>query len=239
MAKPAAPTSKPRRAPAVAVRTDRRADILLAAEKLFAQNGYDAVSIRQIATEAQVPLALVGYYFGQKHELFHAIFEHWGHTIAERLALLSQARASPRDGQTLERMVGAFIDPVMRMRASPEGEYYALLVARELSYRTTDASRVLADYFDPMAHAFIDALQEACPGSEREDAAWAYQFALGALIHHMSDERVHRLSLGEAVPFDPAATPRLVKFVTAGIAAVLGQPAAPARSRSRSRPFAI
>ncbi|WP_372659139.1 TetR/AcrR family transcriptional regulator [Hydrogenophaga sp.] len=229
-------TAKPRRTPATAVRADRRMDILLAAEKLFAQHGYYAVSIRQIATEAEVPLALVGYYFGQKHELFHAIFEHWRHTYEERLALLAQARTAPRDERTLERMVHAFVDPVMRMRASPEGEYYALLVARELSYRTPDADRVLVDYFDPMAHAFIDALQDVCPNSSRGDAAWAYQFTLGALIHHMSDTRVRRLSRDECTPFDPAATPRLVRFVTAGIQALLvvRPPTPPPRSRSRS-----
>ena len=59
------------------VRPDRRFAILLAAEKLFAQRGYNGVSIRQIAEEAGVPLALVGYYFGPKQDLFHAIFEHW------------------------------------------------------------------------------------------------------------------------------------------------------------------
>ncbi len=236
MVKPSSTASKPRRAAAVSTRVDRRTDILLAAERLFAQRGYDAVSIRQIASEAQVPLALVAYYFGQKHELFQAIFEHWGHTFEERLALLAQARAAPQDGQTLERVVRAFIDPVMRMRASPEGEYYALLVARELSNRTPGADRVLSNYFDPMAHAFIDALQDICPGCTRADVAWAYQFSLGALVHHMSDERVQRLSHGEAKPFDPAATPRLVGFIAAGIAAVLEQP--PVAARSRSRPTA-
>ena len=69
-----------------AARPDRRHAILLAAEKLFAQRGYHAVTIREIADEAGVPLALVGYYFGPKHELFVAIFEHWSHTIEERLA---------------------------------------------------------------------------------------------------------------------------------------------------------
>ena len=43
------------------------------------------------------------------------------------------------------------------------------------------------------------------PGSQRADAAWAYQFALGALIHHISDHRVGRLSRGESRPNDPAA----------------------------------
>ncbi len=211
-------------------RPDRKQAILLAAERLFAQKGYHAVSIRQIADEAGVPLALVGYYYGPKHDLFHAIFAHWSNTIDERLALLAQARAGKPDRRTLERVVLAFIEPVLRLRDSPEGEYYALLVARELAYRTPDADRVLTDYFDPMAHAFIDALHAICPASSRADAAWAYQFALGALIHHISDTRIQRLSRGDNPPCDPAARPHLARFITAGIWALL----APASPRSRS-----
>lgn len=226
------------RAPTVKVavlRPDRKQAILLAAERLFAQYGYHAVSIRQIAEEAGVPLALVGYYYGQKHELFHAIFEHWRETVDERLSLLAAARRAPRDAHTIERVVSAFVEPVMRMRASAEGEYYALLVARELAYRTPDADRVLADYFDPMAHNFIDALHEACPDSSRADAAWAYQFALGALIHHMSDTRIERLSHGSNTPCDPKVTPRLIRFIAAGVQATLASDAAPpARSPSPS-----
>lgn len=230
--------SAPRRPPkarAAAPRPDRKQAILLAAERLFAQFGYHAVSIRQIADEASVPLALVGYYYGQKHELFHAIFEHWRDTVNERLALLAAAREGPRDGRRLERVVSAFVEPVMRMRASAEGEYYALLVARELAYRTPDADRVLADYFDPMAHAFIDALHDTFPDSSRAEAAWAYQFALGTLIHHMSDSRIERLSRGENTPSDPSATPRLIRFITAGVQAALSTEAATALPHSRSR----
>src|SRR6218665_2989950 len=76
-------------------RPDRRRAILLAAEKLFAQHGYHAVMIRQIAEQAGVPLALVGYYFGPKHAPFHAIFEHWSHTIDERLAGLAALDNDP------------------------------------------------------------------------------------------------------------------------------------------------
>lgn len=211
-------------------RPDRRGAILLAAERLFAEHGYHAVSIRQIAQDAQVPLALVGYYFGQKHELFHAIFAHWRGTIGERLALLAQAEAGPRDAHHLRRIVHAFVQPVLQLRASGEGEYYALLVARELLYRTPGTEQVLADFFDPMAHAFIAALQAACPGSTRAQTAWAYQFTMGALLHHLIDHRVERLSLGANTPHDPQAAPLLTDFLTAGIAAVLlpgGAPSTP------------
>jgi AcrR family transcriptional regulator len=214
-------------------RPDRKDAILLAAEKLFAQRGYHAVSIRQIADEAGVPLALVGYYYGQKHELFAAIFAHWSPTIAERLARLRAAvAAGGRD--LLRRIVEAFVDPVLRLRASPEGEFYALLVARELAYASPEADEVLRRQFDPMARAFIQALQGALPGWTRADAAWAYQFALGALLHHLSDHRVARLSGGEAQANDPAAHERLIRFIEGGIRAASPRP--PARPERSANP---
>jgi AcrR family transcriptional regulator len=202
-------------------RVDRRAAILLAAEKLFAQYGYHAVTIRQIAQEAKVPLALVGYYFGPKQELFHAIFEHWSSTIEARLARLRAVLIDPADPRTLPRIIQAFIEPVLELRASPEGEYYALLVARELYNATEEADRVLREYFDPMAHAYIDALHAALPHATRGQAAKGYQLAMGALLTHLSDARIERLSHGEQQPADPDAAPMLVSFIVGGLRAAL------------------
>ena len=208
-------------------RPDRQQAILLAAEKLFAQRGYHAVTIRQIAEEAAVPLALVGYYFGQKHELFAAIFQHWSPTIEERLDGLRTAIAAGGDG-LLRRIVEAFVLPVLRLRASPEGEFYALLVARELAYASPEADEVLRRWFDPLAEAFIDALQGRFPERSRAEVACAYQFALGALMHHLSDRRVERLSHGQARANDPAACEWLLRFIEGGLRATLGSPLMPA-----------
>jgi AcrR family transcriptional regulator len=202
---------------AVEPRPDRKHAILLAAEKLFASYGYHAVSIRQIAEEAGVPLALVGYYYGPKHELFKAIFEHWNQTREERLLALRQAANSPTDPLTLQRIIQAFVLPVLRLRASPEGEYYALLVARQLSSNIEEVDTILREYFDPLAHAFIDALQSVFPGSTRGQIAWCYQFALGALLHHISDERVIELSHGECRLGSTDTADRLVRFIVGGM----------------------
>lgn len=218
---------------AEAARPDRKQAILLAAEKLFAQYGYHAVSLRQIAAEAGVPLALVGYYHGAKHELFHAIFEHWAGTIDERLARLRAAQPATGSRTDLRRIVQAFVEPVLAMRASAEGEFYALLVGRELAYAATEADRVLREFFDPLAHAFIDALQAARPNAARAQAAWAYQFALGALLHHISDQRVRRLSRGASQPNDPAAAPLLIAFITAGIDAALSASDSPPHQETK------
>jgi AcrR family transcriptional regulator len=204
-------------------RPDRKQAILLAAERLFAEHGYHGVSIRQIADEAGVPLALVGYYYGQKHELFQAIFDHWGSTVEERLASLRLAIETP-ERQRLARIVAAFIEPVLRIRASAEGEYYALLVARELGHVREDTEQVLRHWFDPMANAFIDALHGLMPHATRAQVAWCYQFMLGALLHHMSDNRVIRLSHGEIQGRDAQGQQLLIDFIVGGIRAALPRP---------------
>ena len=205
---------------AAALRPDRKGQILLAAERLFAKYGFHAVSIRQIAQEAQVPLALVGYHYGQKQDLFHAIFEHWSGTIEERLQGV-QRQAHSR--QKLQRIVEAFISPVIRLRSSPEGESYAMLMTKGLSPQSDEADRVLRDFFDPMAEAFITALHDTL-AAEFPDAvvtcgtaAWSYQLSLGALLHHLSDTRVARLSHGECTPNDPDVQAHLVQFIVHGI----------------------
>ncbi len=201
---------------------DRSQDILLAAEQLFATHGYHGVTIRQIAQAAQVPLALVGYYYGQKHELFEALFARWATTIDVRTQQLQAALAAPR-GDRLARIVTAFVQPVLHLRASAEGEWYALLVARELLHAREDTDRVLRQHFDPMAHAFIDALQALYPQRGRAEVAWAYQFMLGSLLHHLSDNRVHRLSHGAAPTMPNAQSEALLTvFMCGGIDAALG-----------------
>jgi AcrR family transcriptional regulator len=52
---------------------DTRGAILAAAREVFGQRGYDAASIRQIATSAGVDPALVHHYFGTKEQLFLAV----------------------------------------------------------------------------------------------------------------------------------------------------------------------
>jgi len=225
--------------PKAQAKPDRRQNILLAAEKLFASNGYHAVSIRDIADEAGVPLALVGYYFGQKRELYHAIFEHWSAMIEERLESLRQALADA-DGDRLTALVEAFIAPVIRLRASAEGEYYALLMTRGLSMQSEDEEAIIREFFDPMATAFIDAFHKTLaaeyPGVSHAQVAWCYQFALGALLHHISDARVERLSKGKNQPSDPAAMPMLVSFIANGMrGAVRDTRPATRQPRAKSR----
>ncbi|WP_312190285.1 TetR/AcrR family transcriptional regulator [Sphingobacterium sp.] len=54
---------------------DKQVDILLAAERLFAVKGFDGTSVRDIANEANVNVAMINYYFGSKDKLLDTFFE--------------------------------------------------------------------------------------------------------------------------------------------------------------------
>ena len=202
------------------VRPDRKQNILEASQRLFARFGYHAVTIRQIAHEAEVPLALVGYYFGQKQELYDAVFSHLSGTIDERHASL-RAAVARQSGDALANIVDALITPVTQSRDTPEGQWYALFVARGLTQQSIEDDKSIREYFDPLAVEFIEAmhgaLTEDFPDLTQAQVAWCFQFALGALLHYLSDQRVVRLSKGVNVAADPAVAPQLHAFIVNGI----------------------
>ena len=56
-------------------KTDKKTDILRAAEKLFAEFGYEGTSTRQISKESGANMAMINYYFGSKEGVFLEIME--------------------------------------------------------------------------------------------------------------------------------------------------------------------
>ena len=57
------------------VYNDKQIQIIETAETLFADRGYDGTSVRDIADEAGVNVAMISYYFGSKEKLMEALFE--------------------------------------------------------------------------------------------------------------------------------------------------------------------
>lgn len=215
------PAAKRRRAPGSAAQElapNRQHNILQAAERLFAARGFHGVSIRNVADEAGVPLALVGYYYGPKLDLYHAVFRARSGYIEQRLRMLAQAQASARPARLLEDIVKAFVLPVLQVAAEPAGQHFMRILSRSMTDHLEEDEALVREMFDPLAHAFIDAMAAALPHAGRAQVAWGYQFALGALLHHVNDRRIERLSRGESLPGDEAtAGPLLVRFITHGL----------------------
>lgn len=203
-------------APEAPGRPDRRAAILASAEALFAERGYAAVSVRDIATRAGVPVALVGYYFGRKLELFTTIFERRQTYITERIARIEAVDARPDNPAAIPALVRAWAEPVITMRGTEAGDVFALLVARTAWDPGPEATGIIERFYDPLARAFFGAMQRAIPTCPPDRIVWAYEYAVGALLMYVGDKRIERLTDSRAQTADPAMCEDFIRFVAAG-----------------------
>lgn len=189
-----------------------RERILRVAERLFAEHGYDGVSVRKIAAEAKVQLALVSYYFRSKLGLYRAVFQHRIEPISERRldalnSILRRADPAPK----IEEVLDALARPWVELRDQKGRQHYSRLVAREAGDPRESSRGIVKELLDPIALEFIAAMERALPGYRREEVHWAYYFFIGALLLAMANpERMRRLS-GDVVAIDDSE--RLIKEI--------------------------
>ena len=55
--------------------TDKKEHIIDVAVELFAEKGFEGTSVRDLATRADVNVAMINYYFGSKEKLFSSMLE--------------------------------------------------------------------------------------------------------------------------------------------------------------------
>jgi AcrR family transcriptional regulator len=199
-----------------------RQKIFASAERLFAERGFNGVSVRDIAHDAGVNSALVGYYFGGKRGLLSQVYMHHCTPLnQERMRLLKEFSQS-KSGPTLEQVLEAFIRPSLevtvdhhgrsnftRLRAILSGENSALL------------EKLVAENFDQSSRTFVEALQKCLPHLKVDDILWRFHFLLGTIYYTgAGPHRVRELSNGRCDPSDPVASAReLIPFLAAGFRA--------------------
>ena len=55
---------------------DKHIQIIETAEQVVPKKGYEATTVRDIAEQAGVNIAMISYYFGSKEKLLEAVFNH-------------------------------------------------------------------------------------------------------------------------------------------------------------------
>lgn len=202
-------------------KTKRKDRILDAAEALFAKHGFDGVSMRKVAEDAGVDLALSSYHFGNKRGLFDAVLLRRAEVLNEtRLAALERCKAEAGEGgPTVEAIINAFLEPMLAHGyQEDEGwrHYFELVAQVNSSFEW--GGQLMTKYFDPLVRKFIDALKEALPNADPADLYWCYHFLSGALtLTFAHTGRIDQLSDGIAKSEDMVgAYERMVPFVAAG-----------------------
>ena len=163
---------------------DTKSRILDAAETLFIDCGYEAMSLRQITSRAEVNLAAVNYHFGSKESLIHSMLSRRLDRLnEERVKLLDRFDQMLGERLTCEHVLGAMFIPALRLSRDPRVGGKAFL--RLLGRAYTDPSAFIRDFLNAhyasVAVRFFDAFQRALPHLPREELGWRLHFAIGAL----------------------------------------------------------
>ena len=197
--------------------------VFLAAERLFALNGFQAVSVRDITAEAGVNLAAVNYHFGSKDGLLFEIFRHRSAELNRtRARLLHEATDAHGGKPPLRAILEALLAPPVRW-LDPAGERLIAVqfLIRARSEGTEQIREVLRTDVSHLKR-FADALRAARPDLPPEEVYWRLHFVLG-LIHQNRSAELERLSIvsgGLSVVDDvPALLARMVDFAEAGFRA--------------------
>ncbi len=201
-----------------------REAILCAAEDLFSTNGFNAVSVRDIAQAAGANPGSVTYHFKTKDGLLLEIYRrHCGPMNVRRLELLAAARRVRDLKDKLEAIVRAYLLPAFSSGSdlAGGGARFTRLRAVMSAEGNAVAGKIIAQTFDDTSHAFIDAICESLPQIPRTEIVWRSHFLLGALYYTLvTPERVSRLSRGEADGSDSAnAIEQLVHATVASLQA--------------------
>ena len=226
---------KPSTPEATARKPNLREAILIAAEELFSTNGFNAVSVRDIAQAAGANPGSVTYHFKTKDGLLLEIYRrHCGPMNLRRSELLAAAKRVRDLQDRLEAIVRAYVLPAFTSGSdlAGGGARFTRLRAVMSAEGNEVARRIIAQTFDDTSHAFIDAIHESLPHIPRQDIVWRSHFLLGALYYTLvTPERVSRLSRGAADGTDAGhAIEELVRATAAALQApALDQPLAPRR----------
>ncbi|MET0461838.1 MAG: TetR family transcriptional regulator [Chitinophagaceae bacterium] len=91
---------------------EKQIQIMEAAEKLFADKGFEGTSVRDIAEDAGVNLAMISYYFGSKEKLMEAMFDHRASSsILQLEEMVNDKTLSPI--QKVEKLIDRYIEKLL------------------------------------------------------------------------------------------------------------------------------
>ena len=144
---------------------DTKERLLEAAERLFAERGFEGASLRAVTQAAGTSVSAANYHFGSKEALLRA-------TLRRRVEPVNRLRFERLDALeaggaplSLEAVLDAFLRPAFEVRAAHQDgtAHYRQIAARLYSDPPELVSELKRELFRPVFERFFAALQRVLP----------------------------------------------------------------------------
>lgn len=119
---------------------DKQLQILETAERLFADTGYDGTSVRDIAEEAGVNVAMISYYFGSKEKLLEALFNYRAAGSALKVQeILGNTVLNPME--KVEHMIDYYINKFQNQTC-----FHKIMMREQVAIQRTTTASLIMDF---------------------------------------------------------------------------------------------
>lgn len=197
--------------------------LLEVAETLFAQHGFEVVSIRDITKVANASNAAINYHFGSRDGLIAMVVARYmGPIHEERMAMLDvlERRAGSRP-VPLEQLLEVLVKPLAAVTRKSElsDRLFYQLLGRIIAWSEQGGHPTVDEQIRVFRQRFRKALAKHFPEQSEATLAWKLHFVCGSLIHAL----VHQPTLSrpaaagvESVPIE-LVLEQVTAFAVAGL----------------------
>jgi TetR/AcrR family transcriptional regulator, regulator of cefoperazone and chloramphenicol sensitivity len=188
--------------------------ILDAAEVLFAQKGYQAVSVREITSTAECNLAAVNYHFGNKENLYLEVFRsRW----VPRAVRVRESFSKAVAGQTslsvptvVRAVAQAFVEGPL---SDEERLRHSQLMTREMTQPTKAFELVAQQVIEPFFKEVGEKLSSVLSDEMGQEQMLLNIFSIFSMVLYFNFARV-AVSRLTGHQYDTAFRARLVEQIT-------------------------
>lgn len=190
--------------------------LLEAAEEIFAEKGFVAATVREIIARANVNIAAVNYYFGDKERLYIEAVK-YAHECSSKHVPMPEP---PADMPPVEQLKLFIREMTVRM-TSPARPSSLRLMMRELSYPTAAAKEVVRDYIQPMAFRLRAIVEGLLPGASESRVLMVGFSIIGQVLYYRQNRPISELIFSKD-HIDALSTDEVADHVTHFTLAALG-----------------
>lgn len=134
--------------------TDKQLQILEVAVNLFAEQGFDGTSVRDIAKAADVNIAMISYYFGSKEKLMEAIFARHSANVRFQLEnLLHDKEMGPFE--KMEKLIDSYLEKYFSQQC-----FHKIVVRSQMSNQSNSVKPILHVMKKPNQELITKLIQE-------------------------------------------------------------------------------
>jgi AcrR family transcriptional regulator len=168
-----------------------RERILDTAEVLFAEKGFEAVSVREITAAASCNLAAVNYHFGNKENLYLEVFRSRWVPRAQRVQESFRKSLAGKKSMSPPAVVQALAEAFVEGPLSDEERLrHSQLMSREMTQPTEAFEHVVEEVIQPFFREVADRLNSAFTSEVGEEQTLLNIFSIFAMILYFNFARV-------------------------------------------------